>query len=132
MQLGIDAGPIELQRLRSLHGSAVPSLGQKYPAINQLHPHWGRVAPISFEQTYTLASPIDTHRTEGSSQVRRYCLEKRPTENCRRQQIEVVQRCECRLRLKCSCDGVSTVEDVEERMGICGEPHAASLVLMAF
>ena len=92
MQLGIDAGPIELQRLRSLHGSAVPSLGQKYPAINQLHPHWGRVAPISFEQTYTLASPIDTHRTEVSSQVRRCCLEKRPTENCRRQQIEVVQQ----------------------------------------
>src|SRR6266851_7623690 len=52
----------------------------------------GRVAPISFEQTYTLASPIDTHRTEVCSQVRRCCLEKRPTENCRRQQIEVVQQ----------------------------------------
>ena len=93
MQLGIDAGPIELQRLRSLRGSAwSPSLGQKYLAINQLHSDCGRVAPISFEQTYTLASPIDTHRTEVSSQVRRCCLEKRPTENCRRQQIEVVQQ----------------------------------------
>ena len=90
MQLGLDVGPIAVTILTRI--CLVPSLGQKCPAINQLHSDCERVAPISFEQTYTLASPIDTHRTEVCSQVRRCCLEKRPTENCRRQQIEVVQQ----------------------------------------
>ncbi len=90
MQLGIDVGPIAVTILTRI--CLGPFLGQKYRAINQLHPHCKRVAPISFEQTYSLASPIDTHRTQVSSQVRRCCLEKRPTENCRGQQIEVVQQ----------------------------------------